>query len=88
MASPTYEQTVIFKNIYVSQESVMEKEKDKIKKSDSKTLPKTGESFNPLYGLIGEICIIVFVILVLKNKKTNFYLDCTKENIESYGSKK
>ncbi|MBW9325283.1 LPXTG cell wall anchor domain-containing protein [Enterococcus casseliflavus] len=53
-----------------SQESVFEKENDKIKKSDNKAFPKTGESVNPLYILIGSVCIIFFMLLlVLKNKK-------------------
>ncbi|MBW9324076.1 LPXTG cell wall anchor domain-containing protein [Enterococcus casseliflavus] len=58
------------RSIKATREKVLEKENDKLKKSNNETLPKTGEVFNPLYGLIGSILIFIFALLVLKNKKS------------------
>ena len=58
------------RSIKAAREKVLEKENDKLKKSNNEILPKTGEAFNPLYGLIGSFLIFIFALLAFKNKKS------------------
>ncbi|ATF73816.1 peptidoglycan binding protein [Enterococcus casseliflavus EC30] len=57
----------------ISKPKVLEKENKRIKKSDSAALPKTGETADQRYVLVGLFCIIGFILLmifkILKVKK-------------------
>ncbi len=58
------------RSIKATREKVLEKENKRIKKSNSDALPKTGETVDQRYILVGLFCIISFIFLIiLKNKK-------------------
>lgn len=58
------------RSIKATREKVLEKENKRIKKSNSDALPKTGETVDQRYILVGLFCIICFIFLIiLKNKK-------------------
>ncbi|WEI91643.1 Spy0128 family protein [Enterococcus casseliflavus] len=58
------------RSIKATREKELEKENKRIKKSDSDALPKTGETVDQRYILVGLFCIICFIFLIiLKNKK-------------------
>jgi len=60
-------------NSSYEENEVLEKENKRIKKSDSAALPKTGETADQRYVLVGLLCIIGFILLmifkILKVKK-------------------